>query len=100
MKKYFKFLFSLFLITLLCSCTKIEVKKELDFEINSELKMKDLVIENEKITLLEEDEIIDTSMLGKKKVIIKYLDSRDHDKYKTVFVNIVDTTKPEIAASK
>ena len=86
---------------------KVEQKEEqkidvllndsLDFEINSEVKLLSLVSEDNKAEIISEDEIIDTSSLGKKELVIKYKD-KDEEKEHKFKINIVDTTKPTIEA--
>ena len=92
--KYKNILVFLFLTLILTGCTKIEIKDNLNFEINSEIRPSDLAVNKDEITVLD-DNLIDTSTLGEKKVVIKYL-VNDKDKYKTVLINIVDTKKPLI----
>ncbi len=98
MKKFIESLIILCLIMLFCSCKKeekIHIVDNLNFEINSKVKYSDLVKKSEEITLFEPDGEIDTSSLGNKKIIIKYL-LDDELKYKSVTINIVDTIAPTI----
>lgn len=94
-----KVILILSIILFVCGCNKIKVKEKLEYEINSQVTISDLVVPDDNITLLEPKELVDTSVLGEHKVIIKYLNKRDVDKYKTVIVKIVDKTKPTIECS-
>lgn len=86
---------------------KIEQKEEqkidvllndnLEFEINSEVKLLSLVSKDNKAKIISEDKTIDTSSLGEKELIIKYKD-KDEEKEHKFKINIVDTTQPTIEA--
>ena len=85
---------------------KEEKKKEsiilndnLEFEINSEVKLLSLVSDDNKVKIVSEDEIIDTSSLGEKEITIKYL-VKDKEEAKTVTIKIVDTQAPTIEYNK
>ena len=96
MKRFFNIFFIVFILLLVSGCgEKIIVKEDLTFEINSILKYKDLVEETDSISVLDGDETVDTSKLGKSKVIIKYL-LNDNPKYKTIEINVIDTVSPVI----
>lgn len=77
----------------------IILKDNLSFEINSELTLLALVSEDNKVKILSEDEIIDTSVLGEKDVILKYK-MEDDEKEIIVKINIVDTISPTIEFEK
>lgn len=74
---------------------KIELKKDLIFEINSELKLLSLIDEKNKVEIISEDEIIDTSILGEKNISIKYLENNKEKEYKFK-ITIIDTLNPVI----
>lgn len=77
----------------------ILLKEELKFEINSEVRLLSLMSEDNKVKILSEDEMIDTSILGKKEVSIQYeIDGKE--KIKTVQINIIDTQAPMIQYKK
>ena len=76
---------------------KIELVEKLDFEFASNIKLKDLVI-NHNTELLNEDELLDTSSLGKKSINLKYKDSNE-TKNMNIEYNIVDTTEPVLNLS-
>jgi len=97
MKNYLKIFSLVLVLVLLSACTKLEVKKDLKFEVNSIVKYVDLVEKNDKITLVNGDDLIDTSKLGKKDVIINYK-VKDKEEKEIVTINIVDTTVPVIEA--
>lgn len=77
----------------------VMLKEELNFEINSELSLLSLVREDNKVKVVSDDAIIDTSILGEKELVIKYLDN-DQEKEQHFKINIVDTTKPTIEFQK
>lgn len=78
---------------------KLEVilKNKLEAEINSEVVIKEFVkeVKNGKIT--NDNEKIDTSVLGKKKVVL-LIDKKNKQLKYEFNINIVDTIKPEIIA--
>ena len=93
--------FSLCLVLAGCGKkTNIVLEDNLDFQINSEVKLLSLVknIENGKI--ISEDETIDTKSLGTKEVSFKYTDEKNKEKIYTFEINIVDKEKPIIAYNK
>lgn len=77
----------------------VMLKEDLNFEINSELSLLSLVSEDNKVKVVSENEIVDTSTLGEKELVIKYLDN-DQEKEQHFKINIVDTTKPIIEFQK
>lgn len=99
MKKYLKIMVLVLTLILLSACTKIEISEKLDFEVNSEVKYEDLVKKNEKITLVNGNDLINTSTLGKKEVTVKYSIGKKVKEEK-VIINIIDTTPPVIEASE
>lgn len=99
MKKYVKLFVLILILVLFSACTKIEVKEKLTFEINSEVKYSDLVEKNDKITLINGEELVDTTKLGSKEVIVKYLINKKAKEEK-VLITIVDKTPPVIEASE
>ncbi len=99
MKKYLKLIVLILALIFLSACTKIEVVQKLDFEVNSEVKYEDLVKKNEKIKVINGKDLIDTSVLGKKEVTVKYSIGNDVKEEK-VAINIVDTTPPVITSGE
>ena len=97
MKNYLKIFVFLFLLLLVSGCSKLKVKKNLKIEVNSTVKYSDLIEQNDKITLINGDDLVDTSKLGKKDVIVSYK-VNDKEEKKIVTVNIVDKTAPVIEA--
>lgn len=73
----------------------VKQKDKNTYEINSEVKNKDLVELKKGATLAEPDELVDTSKLGEKTVDVVYLEGNKKEVI-TVKINIVDTTKPVI----
>lgn len=78
---------------------KLILKDSLVFEINSEISLLSLVSEDNKVKILSEDKLIDTSTLGEKEISIKYL-SEEQEKEEIFKVSIVDTTAPTIQFQK
>lgn len=105
MKK--KIILSIGLICLLLTgCKSNDKNKEafktidnLNIEINEAKRITDLVESNEKITLENGDEAIDTSKLGEKEITITYKENQE-EKEKIIIVTIVDTTAPTIEYEK
>lgn len=73
----------------------IKQKDKNTYEINSEVKNKDLVELKKGAELANPDELVDTSKLGEKTIDVVYLEGNKKEVI-TVKINIVDTTKPEI----
>ena len=73
----------------------IKQKDKNTYEINSEVKNKDIVELKKGTELVDPDGVVDTSKLGEKTVDVVYLDD-DKKEIITVKINVVDTTKPEI----
>ena len=94
---------SIVLMMLLMNKTtpKVEVilNDNLNFEINSEVKLLSLISKNNKAEIISKDEKIDTSKLGEKELIIKYKDRHKENEYKFK-INIIDTQAPVIEYQK
>ncbi len=99
MKKSFIIILIVISLLFISACDKTPSMDSYEFEINSKVKFYDLMQDTDKITVLDGSELIDTSTLGERKVVIKYL-VNDEPKYKTVKVNIVDTISPVISYTK
>lgn len=80
---------------------KVEVvlNDNLNFEINSDVKLLSLISKNNKAEIISKDEKIDTSKLGEKELIIKYKDRHKENEYKFK-INIIDTQAPVIEYQK
>ncbi len=78
---------------------KVILKDDLSFEINEEVMLFSLISENNKVEIISEDELIDTSSLGKKEITIKYK-SDEGEKEQIVKINIIDTLAPSIEYTK
>jgi hypothetical protein len=102
MKKILLIILSVCLIT---GCKEKNLKEELKlndnstFEINSEVKISSLISSDNKVNVTNEDEIIDTTTLGKKLVTIKSK-TTEYEEETVVEINIVDTTSPLIEYTK
>ena len=79
---------------------KVEIilSDKLTYEINTEVKLSSLINSAEGIEILTKDEIINTSELGEKEIIIKYKNKRKKEKYFSFKIKIIDTTAPVIEA--
>ncbi len=77
----------------------IQLKDNLNVEINSEVKITDLLDENNDIEIVNVDKKIDTSSLGEKELTIKYLENAEEKEY-AFKINVIDTEKPTIKFSK
>ncbi len=75
------------------------LNNDLEFEINSELTLLNLVSQDNKVEIVSPDEAIDTSNLGDKEITIKYLVD-NNEKEKTFTIKIVDTEAPTIEYTK
>ena len=105
LSKWYFVLIGIFIIfccgfLILSSRTKIILKDSLNVQINSEISVFSLVkeVKNGKIT--SQDEIIDTSKLGKKKITITYLDKNNHEKLYHFDISIIDTESPVVEYKK
>ncbi len=99
MKKVLFCLISLLLITG-CGKKKLPILKDnLKFEINSEVKIESLIGTKNELEIINKDEIIDTSKLGEKDIVIKYKNNEE-EKEQIAKINIVDTTMPTIEYQK
>jgi len=98
MKKILLVLFCLFLMVG-CGKKTVLLKDNLNLEINEEAKISSLISENNKIEVINKDEMIDTSKLGDKVIIIKYKDN-DEERELTSKITIIDTIKPIIECKK
>ncbi len=71
------------------------LKKDLNFEINTEVYLLSLIDEKNQVEISSENELIDTSKLGVQKLTLKYKINNQEKKY--IFkINIVDTIAPTI----
>ena len=68
----------------------------LNIEVNSELKISSLIKNIENGNLVEENELLDTDKIGKKKVTIKIKTKNDKEEKYNFTVNIIDSEKPVI----
>ncbi len=76
--------------------TKIELKEHLDFEVNSDVYLISLIKKISDGTLLTDNYKINTSKVCKKEIVIKYLDNRNKKRKYKFYINIIDTTPPNI----
>lgn len=72
---------------------KLIIIDNLDVEVNSEINLLSFIKDNKDIEILSKDERVDTSTLGSKELVIKYLDNKKEKEYKFK-INIIDTMEP------
>ena len=77
----------------------IILNDNLKFEINSEVNLLSLISDDNKVKIISEDELIDTSTLGEKDIYIKYV-VEGKEQEKKITINIVDTQTPQIEYNK
>lgn len=80
--------------------TKIILNNNLEFEINSEIDLPDIIKSIDKGTLIDDKEKIDSSALGSKEITFKYKNNLEEEKEYSLKIKIIDTTKPEIESPK
>ncbi|MGM9834949.1 MAG: peptidylprolyl isomerase [Bacilli bacterium] len=79
--------------------TKIRLVDNLTFEIGSEVYLEDLIKNINNGELISKNEIIDTSSIGKKEIIFRYLNEDDDEKEYTIQIEIVGMEKPDNAVA-
>ena len=102
MKNFFKIgllgITGCFLLSGCANETNIVFNEKVEYEINTALTLADLVKNKDEIELINGDDKIDTSKLGKKEVVIKYYTKKKKEKYSSLKIQIVDTIEPVIEA--
>lgn len=94
------FLFLVLTLTLTgCGNKSVLVKENLDFELNGEVTINSIISDENKLEIINKEDIIDTSKVGKQEVIIKYLDDKK-EKEQVVNINVLDKEKPIISINK
>lgn len=78
---------------------EILFKDNLNFEINTNLKILSLINESNKVKILNEDDNIDTSTLGEKEIIVHY-ELENKIKKQKKKIKIIDTVAPVIEYKK
>lgn len=74
----------------------ITLVENLDIEVNSEAKVSSLIKDLKNYVLLEENQLVNTSKIGKQEITIKLKDNKDKEQTYTFEVNIIDSEKPKI----
>ena len=74
----------------------VTLTDNLAIEVNSEIKINDLIKKIENGTIIDKEQVIDTSKIGKKKVTIDLIDDKENEEKYTFEVNIVDSEIPMI----
>ena len=80
--------------------TQITLVTSLEFEINCELELLSLIDNIDNGIIVSEEEIIDTSILGIKNIIIRYLNENNEENDYHFEITIVDTIAPVIEFKK
>ena len=75
---------------------EITLEENLDIEVNSEVKVSSLIKDLKNYELLEENQLVDTSKIGKQEVTIKLKDDKNEEQTYTFEVNIIDSENPKI----
>ncbi len=75
------------------------LKEKLNFEINDNAVLADLLAEDNKIELINGNDVIDTKVLGEKELVIKYKEN-DVEKEQLIKIKVVDTKAPAIEFKK
>jgi D-alanyl-D-alanine carboxypeptidase len=74
-------------------------QEKLDFEVNSELSISSLIKDSATLEILEKDEKVDTSKVGRKEITIRYKD-KNKEKSQVCTIQIIDETAPVITYTK
>ena len=76
--------------------TIINFKETQEYEINTELTIKDVLLNYENIEIINNDEKIDTSVLGAKEITIQYKNVyKEENEEKKIEIKIIDTQAPQ-----
>ena len=108
-----KKLLMLLSLIIICGCQKVnktptgEVEEKvnintienLNVEIYSNVKLSSLIENNDEIKIVNGDDLIDTSKLGEKEIVLKYYDKKEKENYYSFKIKIVDTQAPKIECS-
>ena len=74
-------------------------QEKLDFVVNSELSISSLIKDSATLEILEKDEKVDTSKVGRKEITIRYKD-KNKEKSQVCTIQIIDETAPVITYTK
>lgn len=77
---------------------KVTLIDNLEINVNSEVKISSLVSNIENGSIIDNDELVDTSKVGKKKINLKLKNDKDEEEKYTFEITIVDKEKPTIEA--
>jgi len=78
---------------------KITLKEDLTIEVNSEVTISSLISNIENGTIIDNNQLVDTTTIGEKELIIKLKNNKEKEESYTFKVNIVDKEMPLIEAS-
>ena len=79
--------------------SKIKLTDNLEAEVNSEVNLLSFISDSSDVEILSSDELVDTSTLGEKELVIKYKDGDKEKEYKFK-INIKDSIVPTIEYQK
>ncbi len=80
--------------------SKIVLKDDLKVEINEECKVGDFIKEVSDGTVVNNDDIVDTSKLGKVKINVIIKNKKEEETKSAIFIEIIDTKAPVIEAKE
>lgn len=91
----------IFTLLILCACNKkekvnVDLIDDLNVEINSEVKIDSFIKNSDEISIVNGNDLVNTTELGEKEVVLKYYDKKNTEQYYSFKINIVDTIPPEI----
>lgn len=75
---------------------KVTLIDNLDIEVGSEIKVNSLIENIENGSIIDNEEIIDTSEIGEQEITIKLLTKEEKEEKYTFEINVIDNIKPNI----
>jgi len=97
MKKIVIIMVSLLIISGCSKATPI-LKDDIKIEVNKEVKINELISEENKVIIINKNDLVDTSKIGENEIIIKYDDKGE--KTAKYIINVIDTVAPTIEGVK
>lgn len=78
------------------SIIRVTLVDDLEFRVNSDIKISSLISNIENGSIVDEEEKIDTSKVGKRKINVKLVNDYNDEEMYSFEVNIIDDEKPTI----
>ena len=78
------------------SIVKVVMVDDLEFDVDSEIKISNLFNSIENGKLVDEEELLDTSKIGKRKINVNVVNNYDKEEIISFEINVVDNIKPVI----